>query len=50
MSFRALPMATYPPEVVRMYSPANCPTPVPKIARASPVTFWLARRLTVRKL
>ena len=33
-----------------MYSPMNCPTPVPKMDRARPVTFWLARRVVVRKL
>ncbi len=33
-----------------MYSPINCPMPVPKMDNARPVTFWLARRVVVRKL
>ena len=33
-----------------MNSPMYWPTPVPKMVRARPVTFWLARRVMVRKL
>ena len=33
-----------------MYSPMNWPAPVPKMASARPVTFWLARRVMVMKL
>ena len=48
--FRALPIEIYPFSRTRMYSPTNWPTPVPKMDRARPVTFWLARRVMVRKL
>ena len=29
--------------------PKKLPTPTPKVVMARPVTFWLARRVTVRK-
>ena len=41
---------TNPPCFTLMYSPVNCPMPVPKIVSASPVTFWLALRVMVMKL
>ena len=49
-AFRSLPTATKPPSRIRMISPIYWPTPVPKMVSARPVTFWLARRVMVRKL
>ena len=42
--------ATYPPACCPIYSPKKLPKPVPKIVSVSPVTFWFARSVIVRKL
>ena len=40
---------TSAPESLMREPPKKLPKPTPKVVMARPVTFWLARRVTVRK-
>ena len=37
------------PDSLMSEPPKKLPKPTPKVVRARPVTFWFARRVTVRK-